>query len=118
MKWSDEVSRPISMIWRFAERVISRGHVVGLAKLQKGLAEIRGRRWLTSGGTGRMDVEPKAPLRVSPTFAEGIASLIYFSIRFHGVLPDVFSTAKEAGSQVELSDPLFRRRGGSLLKTW
>lgn len=114
MKWSHEVSRPISMIWRFAERVISRGHVVGLAKLQKGLAELRGRRWVTTKGTGRVDLEGKAGLTVSPTWGEGIATALYFSVRFCGALPDLFSQTAEAGDVVSLSDPLFRSRGRRL----
>lgn len=109
-KWSDEVSRPISMIWRFAERVISRGKVLGLRAGQRGLTELRSRRWVTTGGTGRTDVEAKENLLVSPTYGEGIATMIYFAVRYLGALPDLFSETPESGNVIRFSDPLFQTR--------
>lgn len=112
-RWSDEVTRPISMIWRLAERVISREHVRGLMHLKKGLSELRGRLWVATRGTGREDVEAKTKLLRSPTFGEGVAMCIYFSVRYLGALPELFAGSPEIDSTVP-DDSIFNIRSRRL----
>lgn len=89
IKWSKYCSQTISMIWFFGCEIIRHGYVINGTPMKKGLEElcarpvVRGRQGQTEG---RRDVLGKDKLKEmgmkSPTWGEGLATAIYFAVRF------------------------------------
>lgn len=87
--WSAYCSQTISMIWFFGCELIRHGYLVNGEKVKKGLEElcarpvVRGRQGQTEG---RRDVLGKEKLKdmgmKSPTWGEGLATALYFAVRF------------------------------------
>lgn len=95
VKWSEKVTRIISMAWFFVEALIAHRRIHNLQKGELGWRELIARpRDTTSAGKGlKKDVRGKDRLPRSPTWGEGCALGAYFSVRFCGALPDLFDTA-------------------------
>lgn len=87
--WSEFCSQSISMIWFFGCEFIRHGYFLNAKQCSKGLAElcarpvVRGRHGQTEG---KRDVMGKKDLKEmgmkSPTWGEGLATVIYFAVRF------------------------------------
>lgn len=87
--WSKYCSQTISMIWFFACELIRHGYVLNGTQMKKGLDELCARpivRGRQGQGEGRKDVLGKEKLKdmgiPSPTWGEGIATVLYFATRF------------------------------------
>lgn len=91
--WSDRVTRTISMIWEFCEALIAEGKIKNLRVAEKGCRELIARpRDTTSAGKGlKKDVRGKDKLPRSPTWAETLCIGVYYTVRFLGALPGLFT---------------------------
>lgn len=91
--WSKYCSQTISMIWFFACELIRHGYVLNGMQMKKGLDELCARpiaRGRQGQGEGRKDVLGKDKLKEmgipSPTWGEGLATVLYFATRFLGLV--------------------------------
>ncbi len=98
--WLDLHSQPISCAWRFAEHLVSQGHVHGLSKLRKGLMELISRKWVPGVG-GKYDVEGKKKLAISPMWGETFALAVVFGHRFCGALPQLLKDRPQVTGTTE-----------------
>lgn len=87
--WSRYCSQTISMVWFFACELIRHGYVLNGGQMKRGLEELCARpivRGRQGQGEGRRDVLGKEKLKdmgiPSPTWGEGLATVLYFATRF------------------------------------
>jgi len=119
VEWADKHMEVISAAWRFAEHLISEGHVRGLVKVKRGTSELLSRPWVQRAAT-KTDVLGKKKLPASPMWGETLCLGLTFGVRFCGAIPKLNERAPISDSNIIPfeQDPVFEIKTRRVLRAW